>query len=144
MTAEDLKQKGLEKELSFTASRSSGPGGQNVNKVNTKIELRFNIGASTILSQSQKEILRNRLKNRISAEDDLIIISQSGRSQFENRIIAVEKFFILLLKALTPVKRRIATRPTRGSNEKRLKKKKILSEVKRLRRKKGFSGTEQD
>lgn len=144
MTSEDLRQMGLERELNFSASRSSGPGGQNVNKVNTKIELRFNVGASSILSLAQKEIIILRLKNRISSDGELIIVSQAGRSQLENRTKAVEKFFFLLAQALTPAKKRIATRPTRGSKEIRLKKKKILSELKRLRRSKGFSGPEQD
>jgi len=125
----------FEPELHFSSSRSSGPGGQNVNKVNTKIELRFHISASQILTDKEKEILLNKLKNKINKEGELIIVSQEDRSQTKNKESAIEKFLSILTEALTPVKKRRATKPTRASNKRRLVGKKLISEKKMHRKK---------
>jgi len=125
----------FEPELHFSSSRSSGPGGQHVNKVNTRIELRFHIPDSELLSDEEKEILLHKLKNKINKDGELIIVSQEDRSQFKNKETAVEKFIKLLKEALTPVKKRRATRPTRASNKRRLVGKKLMSE-KKIQRKK--------
>jgi ribosome-associated protein len=120
-------------ELNFKASRSSGSGGQHVNKVSTKIELRFNIGESEALMDQQKKRIRSKLKNRISGDDILIITSDSERTQLGNKKKAIELFIELLLKSLRKPKKRIKTKPTKASKEKRLKEKKIISEKKKLR-----------
>ncbi len=121
-------------EFIFSASRSSGPGGQNVNKVNTKIELRFKIPDSALLSDSEKEILMEKLKNRINSEGELIIVSQDERSQLKNKENAVIKFYQLLQNALTPPKKRKPTKPSMASRHRRLEAKKILSEKKQDRK----------
>jgi ribosome-associated protein len=124
----------LREELVFTASRSSGPGGQHVNKVSTKVELRFNIPESKILSEEQKQILLIKLKNKLTSEGDLIILSQETRSQLKNREIALDKFNVLIQEALRPPRKRIKTKPTAGSKEKRVEQKKIRSDKKQNRK----------
>ncbi len=121
------------KELTFKASRSSGSGGQNVNKVSTKVELRFDLYNSLLLSDNQKERIESKLKNRISSEGILIITSDSERTQLRNKKNVIELFFELIEKALQRPKKRVKTKPTRTSKEKRLKEKKIVSQKKRLR-----------
>ncbi|MDP2889226.1 MAG: alternative ribosome rescue aminoacyl-tRNA hydrolase ArfB [Bacteroidota bacterium] len=125
----------LSAEFIFQASRSSGPGGQNVNKVNSKIELRFNIQNSSILTDDQKEILLTKLSTKISSDGFLIVISQRDRSQLVNKEDAIRKLYELIEKALRPVKRRKSTRPTRSSVEKRLTGKRIKADIKQNRQK---------
>ena len=125
----------LSAKFQFLTSRSSGPGGQNVNKVNSKVELRFDIQNSSLLSDEQKEILVVKLSAKISSEGILSIISQRHRSQLSNKEDAISKFNILISKALKPVKRRKSTRPTKGSVEKRLTGKRIKAEIKQNRSK---------
>jgi len=125
----------LSAEFIFQASRSSGPGGQNVNKVNSKIELRFNIQNSSILTDDQKEILLSKFSSKISLDGFLIVISQRDRSQLVNKEDAIRKLYELIEKALRPVKRRKSTRPTRSSVEKRLTGKRIKADIKQNRQK---------
>jgi len=125
----------FESEITFSASRSSGPGGQNVNKVSTKVELRFNIPNSNLISDSEKEILLEKLKNKISNEGDLILVSQEERSQLKNKEKVLEKFYELIDDALTPPKKRKPTKPSKASIEKRLEGKKIVSGKKTQRKK---------
>ena len=125
----------LSSEFIFQASRSSGPGGQNVNKVNSKIELRFNIQNSLLLPENQKEILLSKLSAKISSDGFLIVVSQRDRSQLVNKEDAIRKIYELLIKALRPVKRRKSTRPTRSSIEKRLTGKRIKADIKQNRQK---------
>lgn len=129
-----IKEIKFKKELVFVATRSSGPGGQHVNKVSTRVELRFNIPESSLLTEDQKLIILTRLKNKITDDGTLIIVSQESRSQFKNKEKVLEKFYQLLQKALKPVVKRIPTKPTAGSKKKRLDYKKKLSE-KKLKRK---------
>ena len=124
-------------ELHFSASRSSGPGGQHVNKVSTKMELRFHIASSALLSDEEKELIAEKLANRINAAGELVLVSQSERSQIQNKEKVTEKFYTLLLRALTPRKKRKPTRPTRISKEERLEVKKQQSEKKERRRSPG-------
>ena len=131
--SESAKDKILS-ETQLNAARSSGPGGQNVNKVSTKIELRFPITSSDSLDESQKQRIRSILKNRISKSGELVLTAQSERTQLANRQIVIRKFFDLLEKALTVSKKRIKTKPTKSSNLKRLEKKKIISEKKQMRK----------
>lgn len=124
----------FESEFVFNASRSSGPGGQHVNKVSTKIELRFDITASRLLQEEEKIILKARLASRITKEGILILVSQSERSQYDNKEKAVTKFYKLLQMALTPARERKPTRPTSASRTKRLTSKHRISEKKTLRK----------
>lgn len=129
-----IAQRRFEKEFVFRTSRSSGPGGQHVNKVNSKVELRFNISQSQILSNKEKHILHIKLKTKLTTEGDIMIIAQESRSQLQNKTIAVKRFYTILSTALTPVKRRKPTRPSRSSIERRLEKKKQKASKKADRR----------
>ena len=135
MSEEILSVPDLSSEFIFQASRSSGPGGQNVNKVNSKIELRFNIQNSSVLTDNQKEILLSKLAAKISLDGFLIVVSQRDRSQLVNKEDAIRKTYELIAKALRPVKRRKSTRPTRSSVEKRLTGKRIKADIKQNRQK---------
>jgi ribosome-associated protein len=134
MRPEELAERKLDDELVLITSRSSGPGGQNVNKVNTKVELHFNIQRSVRLSDHEKQLISVELKNKINRNGELILMSQSERSQLENKKRVIKKFYDLLSKALTVKKIRYQTRPTSGSKEKRIEEKKKRSEIKRLRK----------
>jgi ribosome-associated protein len=125
----------LSAEFQFLTSRSSGPGGQNVNKVNSKVELRFDIQNSDLLSEDQKNILLVKLASKITSEGILSVVSQRDRSQLSNKEDAIEKLYLLIAKALTPVKPRKNTRPTKGSVERRLATKRIKAEIKQNRQK---------
>jgi ribosome-associated protein len=122
-------------EFSFQASRSSGAGGQNVNKVNSRIELRFSITNSLILSDEEKAMLFAKLSSKLTDDGTLIITSQVSRSQLENKELCIEKFYQIIEKALTPKKPRRPTKPTAASKRKRLDEKKGNSEKKQMRRK---------
>ena len=135
MTEEISTIPDLSSEFIFQASRSSGPGGQNVNKVNSKIELRFNIQDSTFLAEDQKELLISKLSTKINTDGFVIVVSQRDRSQLVNKEDAIRKIYELLGKALRPVKRRKSTRPTRSSVEKRLTGKRIKADIKQTRQK---------
>lgn len=122
-------------ELQFLTSRSSGPGGQNVNKVNSKVEVRFDIQNSALLTDDQKQVLFAKLATKITADGILSVVSQRDRSQLVNKEDAVRKLNLLISKALTPVKPRKNTKPTKSSVEKRLTGKRIKSEIKQNRQK---------
>jgi ribosome-associated protein len=117
-------------ELQFRFSRSGGHGGQNVNKVETRVELFFNIQHSSSLTNEQRLAITQHLKSRIDDEGNLRIIAQSSRYQWRNRQEAVEKFIALLQKALVPKKKRVATKATASSRQKRLESKKRRSTIK--------------
>ncbi|GET34475.1 aminoacyl-tRNA hydrolase [Prolixibacter bellariivorans] len=120
-------------ELKFSASRSSGAGGQNVNKVNTKVELRFHVESSVLLSPEEKSVLMRKLANRINKEGELILTEQNERSQLKNKEKVIDRFYRLINRALTPQKKRRATRPTMASRRRRLETKKQHSEKKSRR-----------
>jgi Protein chain release factor B len=122
---------GLINECTFTTARSSGSGGQNVNKLETKVILSFDIRNSQILNESQKSILYEKLKNRISKEGVLHLSSETERSQPMNKKEVINKFTILVEKALQPSKKRKATKPTAASIRKRLEEKKQLGDKKK-------------
>lgn len=131
---DELDKMGLKSELKFRTSRSSGPGGQSVNKVSTKVELLFDIRSSRVLSEPQKKILFEKLKHRINAAGILYLTSEETRSQFRNKELTVAKFLQLLEESFQPVTERKPTKPKIASKEKRLKSKKILSVKKDLRK----------
>jgi ribosome-associated protein len=124
-----------DEELRFTASHSSGPGGQNVNKVSTRVTLWFDVINSPNLSQEQKELITGRLGSRISKEGVLRVISQQTRSQMANREAAVERFVELLQFALKQAPIRKKTRVSRGAKLRRLEEKKQHSILKHGRSK---------
>jgi len=134
MIRSNLTKRRFETEFTFRTSRSSGPGGQNINKVNSKVELRFSIALSQLLNDAEKQILFEKLATKINAEGELIIVSQEHRSQLQNKETAIQRFYMLLSTALTPAKKRRATKPTRGSIERRLEKKKKQASKKSDRR----------
>ena len=134
MEPETLKNRNLEHEFVFTTSRSSGPGGQNVNKVSTKVELRFNIAVSQFFSEREKQLLFSKLRNKINQKGELILECQTERSQIKNKENVIEKFYFLVAKALTIPKHRRPTRPTKSSKLKRMKTKRIISEKKGRRK----------
>ncbi|MGD9994864.1 MAG: alternative ribosome rescue aminoacyl-tRNA hydrolase ArfB [Salinivirgaceae bacterium] len=133
LSAEQKEQ--LLHELVFTSSRSSGPGGQHVNKVNTKIELRFRIVDSGVLNSEQKIILFKKLGKKLTLEGELLITAKNDRSQLQNKQAAITRFFETLDKALKPRKKRIPTKPSITSIKKRIESNKILSIKKNLRKK---------
>ena len=123
----------LSPEFVFQTSRSSGPGGQNVNKVNSRVELRFDLTHSSLLTEVQKSVLYRKLANRITTDGILLLVSQEDRSQLKNKELVVARFYAMLAEALKPQKKRRATRPTRASVEKRIQAKKNRSERKSAR-----------
>lgn len=122
-------------ELEFTSSRSSGPGGQNVNKVNTKVTLKFDIRQSTILSEEEKEILLKKLAAKITTEGTLLLSSQDKRSQLQNKEDVLLKLDNLLTKAFAKRKVRKATKPSKSAVQQRITKKKQHAEKKKWRQK---------
>lgn len=122
-------------ELVFKASRSSGPGGQNVNKLNTKISAEVDIANCSFLTDEQKTIVLRKLAARLTKDNRLIVESQKFRSQKANRDSAVEKLERIIENALKKPKKRRLTKPTKTSVEKRLKSKKLKSLLKQQRRK---------
>ena len=120
-------------ELEWSAARSSGPGGQNVNKLSTKVELRFDLPRTRALDPGVKARLARLAVNRLDADGKILVVSQSTRSQAQNLEDARSRLAELVRAALVAPKRRKPTRPTRGSKERRLESKRKLSERKRQR-----------
>lgn len=124
-------------ELVFKAVRSSGAGGQHVNKVSSKIELSFDIVNSNSLSEEEKERLLNKLQSKLTKNGVLLLSCDESRSQHKNKEIVIERLLLLLKKALQKEKPRKQTKPTKSSIEKRLEKKKKDAIKKALRKKPG-------
>lgn len=134
MEEEIIKFGSLDTEINLSFVRSSGPGGQNVNKVNSKAELRFSVIGSLILKEEFKDKILLKLKHKINDAGEIILVCQTSRSQLDNKGTVILKFYNLLNKALKPVKPRKATRPSRASKEKRLEDKRVVSEKKERRK----------
>lgn len=131
----DVTIRDFSREWILSASRSSGPGGQNVNKVSSKMELRFNVMSSNLLSETEKTLIIKLLAHQINNEGFLILTCQTTRSQLENKNKVIEKFYQLLKKALKPTKKRVPTKPGKASQEKKLREKKLIAEKKERRKK---------
>ena len=125
-------------ELKFKAVRSSGAGGQNVNKVSSKVVLSFDLANSLGLTQEEKERLQIKIANKLTQEVVLIITSEEDRSQFKNKEIAVKKFLKVIENGLLVPKERKEIKVSRRAKEKRLNGKKVMSVLKQNRKKPNF------
>jgi len=132
---EKIREKNLIKECEFLASRSSGPGGQNVNKVNSQVSLRFDVNNSLLLEDDEKVILLQKLNSYISGQGILILNVQTHRSQLLNKEEAISKFNRLIERAFTFKKVRKASRPTKAAIQRRLEAKQKQSQKKKNRQK---------
>lgn len=121
-------------ELEVRTARSGGPGGQGVNTTASKVELRWDVRSSEALTAQQRARLIDRLGSRLTSDGVLILQGSEHRSQHRNREAVLARFRAIVGEALTPPKRRRPTRPTRGAKERRLRSKRVRSEVKRLRK----------
>ena len=130
-----MDKKQLIDELEYKAVRSSGAGGQHVNKVSSKVILSFNLDRSQGLTEKEKSRLRIKLGNRLSQENVLLLQCDEARSQHRNKALVTKRFFEVLKKGLQVPKTRKSTKPTKSSIAKRLKSKKLKAEKKYLRKK---------
>jgi len=120
-------------EVTFTATTGGGPGGQHVNKVSTKVTLRWSVNFSPALSEEQRELLLRKLSTKLTKEGVLLISSHESRSQSENKELVVKRLEKLIAWAFTRAKPRKSTKPSKAAIQKRIDSKKRLSEKKKLR-----------
>ncbi len=130
-----IKNRFFDSELQFRFSRSSGPGGQHVNKTSTRAELRWDVLNSELLTEDEQAKIMEKLVSWINRDGELLISAQESRSQADNKETARNKFYSLLKDCFRPVKKRVKTKPTAASQTKRLYEKKKLSQRKSDRRK---------
>ena len=125
-------------ELKFKAVRSSGAGGQNVNKVSSKVVLSFDLANSLGLTQEEKELVQTKIANKLTLDNVLIVTSEEDRSQFKNKGIAIKKFLKVIENGLIVPKERKEIKVSRRAKEKRLNAKKVMSVLKQNRKKPNF------
>ena len=130
-----MEQEKILSELNFKAVRSSGAGGQNVNKVASKVVLTFDLNASQALSDEEKVLIETKLASRLTSENILILNCDEDRSQLKNKTIITKRFLDLIKKVLVVAKPRKATKVPKSVIKKRIKDKKNLSEIKANRKK---------
>ncbi|MEX1383364.1 alternative ribosome rescue aminoacyl-tRNA hydrolase ArfB [Lutibacter sp.] len=130
-----MKKESLIKELKFKAVRSSGAGGQHVNKVSSKVELLFDLQNSTEFIEEEKELLIQKLKSKLTKENVLLLSCDESRSQHKNKEIVIKRFLKLIESSLIIPKKRKASKPSKSSVQKRLDKKKKHAYKKAFRRK---------
>jgi ribosome-associated protein len=123
-----------EEDLELSYVRSSGPGGQNVNKVSTKVELRFKLSQSAALSMAQKRRLKATFSGHVTRGGDFVLSSDRFRSQVRNQEDVLDRLARMIRKIRVPAKRRVATKPTRASQQRRVQEKRQRGELKRMRR----------
>ena len=123
-----------ESELAIAFARSGGPGGQNVNKVSSKVELRWNVRTSAVLREDDRAWLLGRLGSRLTGDGTLIVTSTTTRDQLKNREDAASKLALIVRAALERPKPRHATKPSRSSKRRRIADKRHRGEIKRMRR----------
>ena len=120
--------------IEYTFSTSSGPGGQHANKASTRVDLAWNLNASRVLRDEDRERLRSHLRHRIDSSGAVRLSSDRHRSQWRNRADVTARLADLVAEALKPPKQRVATAPTRGSKQRRLESKRRRGAIKRNRR----------
>lgn len=125
-------------ELEITTSRAGGPGGQHVNKSDTRITVRWNVKTTTVLSPEQKERIMRNLQTRLTSDGDLLVHNSQTRSQQDNKQLALMQLAHIVSKALHVPKKRMATRATQAARETRLQKKTYRSALKKTRSKKHY------
>jgi ribosome-associated protein len=126
-------QDSIKKELTFKTSRSSGPGGQHVNKTSSRVEVIFDLAATTLFTEEEKQLLTQKLASQLDSKGCIHVVSQANRSQLRNKTEAITRLTTLLLNALIKPKKRKPTKPSRGMIERRLKQKKVRSDIKKSR-----------
>lgn len=128
-----MDEKQLIQEVDYKAVRSSGAGGQNVNKVSSKVELHFSVPDSRALSEIEKERILAKLQSRLTNSNELVLQSDESRSQHKNKDIVTQRFLEILKQALVVPKKRKKTKPSKAAKFKRLREKKIQAEKKKNR-----------